>query len=117
MIISGEITQRAAATVSAQLLGLAAESNADITVFINSQGGHVEAGDTLHDLVRFVSVTWKADGLLLAAWVRRARPVNPAGAARLRAAGRRSATRRWPRSGPARRRSPARPCPTRRAGN
>src|SRR5712691_10173777 len=25
------------------------------TVFINSQGGHVEAGDTIHDLVRFLS--------------------------------------------------------------
>ncbi len=55
IIISGEINQRVAATVSAQLLALAAESNADITVFINSQGGHVEAGDTIHDLVRFIA--------------------------------------------------------------
>jgi len=54
IIISGEITQRLAATVSGQLLALAAESDASITLFINSQGGHVEAGDTLHDLVRFV---------------------------------------------------------------
>jgi ATP-dependent Clp protease protease subunit len=54
IIISGEITQKLAATVSAQLLALAAESEADITVFLNSQGGHVEAGDTIHDLVRFV---------------------------------------------------------------
>ena len=54
IIISGEITQRLAARVSSQLLALAAESDADITVFINSQGGHVEAGDTIHDLLRFV---------------------------------------------------------------
>jgi ATP-dependent Clp protease protease subunit len=54
IIISGEITQRLAATVSSHLLALAAESDADITVFINSQGGHVEAGDTIHDLVRFI---------------------------------------------------------------
>jgi ATP-dependent Clp protease protease subunit len=54
IIISGEITQRLAATVSSQLLALAAESEADITVFINSQGGHVEAGDTIHDLLRFI---------------------------------------------------------------
>src|SRR5688500_7338104 len=54
IIISGEISQRLAATVSAQLLALAAESEADITVFINSQGGHVEAGDTIHDLLRFI---------------------------------------------------------------
>ena len=54
IIISGEITQRLAAGVSSQLLALAAESDADITVFINSQGGHVEAGDTIHELLRFV---------------------------------------------------------------
>ncbi len=54
IIISGEITQRLAATVSSQLLALAAESESDITVFINSQGGHVEAGDTIHDLLRFI---------------------------------------------------------------
>ena len=40
IIISGEITQRLAATVSSQLLALAAESDADITIFLNSQGGH-----------------------------------------------------------------------------
>jgi ATP-dependent Clp protease, protease subunit len=54
IIISGEITQKLASAVSGQLLALAAESDSDITVFINSQGGHVEAGDTIHDLVRFI---------------------------------------------------------------
>jgi ATP-dependent Clp protease protease subunit len=54
VIISGEITQRVAAGVMAQLLALAAESSDDITVFINSQGGHVEAGDTIHDMLRFL---------------------------------------------------------------
>lgn len=54
IIISGEITQKLAATVSGQLLALAAESETDITIFINSQGGHVEAGDTIHDLLRFI---------------------------------------------------------------
>jgi ATP-dependent Clp protease, protease subunit len=54
IIISGEITQKVAGSVSGQLLALAAESESDITVFINSQGGHVEAGDTIHDLMRFV---------------------------------------------------------------
>src|SRR5438270_6602100 len=54
VILTGEITQRVAANVTAQLLALAGESSDDITVFINSQGGHVEAGDTIHDLVRFL---------------------------------------------------------------
>ena len=54
IIISGEINQQLAAAVSGQLLALAAESDEDITVYLNSQGGHVEAGDTIHDLLRFV---------------------------------------------------------------
>ena len=55
VIISGEVTQRVAAGVMAQLLALAAESSDEITVFINSQGGHVEAGDTIHDMLRFLA--------------------------------------------------------------
>jgi ATP-dependent Clp protease protease subunit len=54
IIISGEITQQVAASVTGQLLALAAESEDDITVYLNSQGGHVEAGDTIHDLMRYV---------------------------------------------------------------
>ena len=54
IVISGEITQALAAGVSSQLLALAAESDDLITIYVNSQGGHVEAGDTVHDLVRFV---------------------------------------------------------------
>ncbi len=56
IIISGEISQRVAERVSAQLLVLSAESaTAPITLYINSQGGHVEAGDTIHDMIRFVA--------------------------------------------------------------
>lgn len=54
VIVSGEINQKVAALVSAQILALGAESDAPIRMFINSQGGHVEAGDTIHDLIRFV---------------------------------------------------------------
>jgi ATP-dependent Clp protease protease subunit len=53
-VISGEINQQLASHVIAQLIALDAESEAPITVFINSQGGHVESGDTIHDVVRFV---------------------------------------------------------------
>ena len=55
IIISGEINQKLAASVIGQLLAMASESEDDITVFINSQGGHVEAGDTIHDMLRFVT--------------------------------------------------------------
>jgi ATP-dependent Clp protease protease subunit len=54
VIISGEVNQRLAASVMAQLLALSAEAADPITVFINSQGGHVESGDTIHDMIRFV---------------------------------------------------------------
>ena len=54
IIISGEINQKLAANIVAQLIGMAADSDGDITMFINSQGGHVEAGDTIHDMVRFI---------------------------------------------------------------
>lgn len=54
MLLFGEIDMRLAETVSAQLLGLAAEHDAPIRLLINSPGGHVEAGDTLHDVIRFI---------------------------------------------------------------
>ena len=55
VIISGEIDQGVAERTMTQLLALAAESADQITVFINSQGGHVEAGDTIHDMLRFIA--------------------------------------------------------------
>lgn len=54
IIISGEINQELAGRVTAQLMALAKKSEEPITVFINSQGGHVESGDTIHDVIRFV---------------------------------------------------------------
>src|SRR5690606_34671109 len=54
LIIAGEVNQKLASSVTAQLLALAADSDDPITIFINSQGGHVESGDTIHDMIRFV---------------------------------------------------------------
>jgi ATP-dependent Clp protease, protease subunit len=54
IVISGEVNQRLAASVTAQLLALSADSDEPVNVFINSQGGHVESGDTIHDMIRFV---------------------------------------------------------------
>ncbi len=55
IILSGEINQRLAASVSAQMLALAADSAEQITIFLNSQGGHVESGDMIHDMIRFLA--------------------------------------------------------------
>jgi ATP-dependent Clp protease protease subunit len=54
VVISGEITQNVAASIIGQLLALAADGNDPITMYINSQGGHVESGDTIHDMIRYV---------------------------------------------------------------
>jgi ATP-dependent Clp protease protease subunit len=54
IVISGEINQRLAASVVSQLLALSAESDDPISIFVNSQGGHVESGDTIHDMIGFV---------------------------------------------------------------
>src|SRR5947208_14621855 len=55
VIISGEITQRVAAGVTAQLLALAGESSEEVKVFIDSQSVHVGAGETIYDLLRILS--------------------------------------------------------------
>ncbi len=54
LIISGEINQKLAALVMGQLLAMSADSDDPITIFVNSQGGHVESGDTIHDMIRFI---------------------------------------------------------------
>lgn len=54
IIISGEINQALAEKVTAQLLILQEINDEPIKIFLNSQGGHVEAGDTIHDMIKFV---------------------------------------------------------------
>ncbi len=54
IVISGEINQELAERVSNQLLFLQAVSDEPIKILLNSQGGHVEAGDTIHDMIKFV---------------------------------------------------------------
>lgn len=62
ILIYGEITQELAKTVTEQLLYLSAASDDPITMFINSQGGHVESGDTIHDMIRFIKPKVKVIG-------------------------------------------------------
>jgi ATP-dependent Clp protease protease subunit len=54
LIISGEVNQRLAANVIGQLLAMDSLSQEAITIYINSQGGHVESGDTIHDVIRYI---------------------------------------------------------------
>ena len=54
VLIFGGIDQKLAERVSAQLLYLDFLSHEPIRLIVNSPGGHVESGDTIHDLVQFV---------------------------------------------------------------
>ncbi len=55
IMIYGGINQELAQGVSEKLIILSNESDGDITIYLNSQGGHVEAGDTIFDMVRHVT--------------------------------------------------------------
>ena len=62
IFIYGEIDQKVAKDVSQKLIAMAEKSDDPIVIFINSQGGHVEAGDTIHDMIRFVKPSVKVVG-------------------------------------------------------
>ena len=62
IMIFGEINQKVAREVSEKLILLSSLNDNDIKVIINSQGGHVEAGDTIHDMLTFVKPKVKVLG-------------------------------------------------------
>src|ERR1700722_12699553 len=62
VLIFGEVNMKMAERVTAQLLAYASEGEGDIRVVINSPGGHVESGDTIHDMIRFVGPRVKVIG-------------------------------------------------------
>lgn len=62
LLIHGEVTSKLAQQVTAQLLALESENDEDITIFLHSEGGHVEAGDSIHDIIRFVKPRVKIVG-------------------------------------------------------
>lgn len=50
----GEINDRVARQVTERLLALAAESDDPINIYISSPGGHVESGDVVYDMIKFI---------------------------------------------------------------
>lgn len=62
LTIFGEIDMKKAQEITQKLLILAADSDDDIKIFINSPGGHVESGDTIYDMMRFVKPKIKVIG-------------------------------------------------------
>jgi ATP-dependent Clp protease protease subunit len=62
ILIYGQIDMDLAMEITKRLLILDAESQDEIRIFINSPGGHVESGDTIFDMIRFVKSPVKVIG-------------------------------------------------------
>jgi ATP-dependent Clp protease protease subunit len=54
VLVFGEIDDQLARRTCERLILLAQESDAPIHVLVSSPGGHVESGDAIHDMIRFV---------------------------------------------------------------
>ena len=54
VLVNGPVDQKLAEKVMAQLLILDADNHDPIRVMITSQGGHVDSGLAIHDMLRFI---------------------------------------------------------------
>lgn len=54
VLITGGIDDKVARTAVSHLLALAEDNNDPINLFISSPGGHVESGDMVHDMIKFI---------------------------------------------------------------
>ncbi|SAI31619.1 ATP-dependent Clp protease proteolytic component [Bordetella ansorpii] len=55
VLVFGSITDTSASETVRRLLMLDAESDAPINMIVSSPGGHLESGDAIHDVLRFIS--------------------------------------------------------------
>ncbi len=55
LLIYGSVTDTMAADVTRRLIALDADSDQPIDVLVSSPGGHLESGDAIHDIVRFIA--------------------------------------------------------------
>src|ERR1700704_5288802 len=54
VLIFGTITDATAAEAARRLIALDADSAEPIDMIVSSPGGHLESGDAIHDLIRFI---------------------------------------------------------------
>ncbi|MGA0839060.1 MAG: ATP-dependent Clp protease proteolytic subunit [Pseudomonadales bacterium] len=62
LTLFGEIDMDVAQRTAEKLLALAYASDDPITLYIGSPGGHVESGDTIFDMIRFIKPTVRVVG-------------------------------------------------------
>lgn len=80
VIVAGEINDKLAQRTVAHLLALAEESDEPINMLISSPGGHVESGDMIHDMIKFIRPTVRCIG---SGWVASAGALIFVGAAKV----------------------------------
>lgn len=54
LTLFGEVNQDVSRRLAERLLALAFESDDPITLYISSPGGHVESGDSIFDIIRYI---------------------------------------------------------------
>ena len=54
VLITGSIDDKAARKAVTHLLALAEDGDEPINLYISSPGGHVESGDMVHDMIKFI---------------------------------------------------------------
>lgn len=54
LTLFGEIDKDSCQRTIQQLLAMSLENTDPITLWVSSPGGHVESGDTIHDVIRFI---------------------------------------------------------------
>src|SRR3954469_23528597 len=54
VLLFGEVSDRSAADIARRLIALDAESDKPIDMLVSSPGGHLESGDAIHDIIRFI---------------------------------------------------------------
>lgn len=54
VLVIGQIDDKLAQRTVTQLLALSQDSDDPINMFISSPGGHVESGDMVHDMIKFI---------------------------------------------------------------
>lgn len=62
ILLTGGIDFKQARVVCERLLALSAESDDPILMILSSPGGHVESGDMIHDMIKFVTAPVKVLG-------------------------------------------------------
>ncbi len=55
VLLFGAVSDSSAAEIARRLIALDADSSAPIDLLVSSPGGHLESGDAIHDIIRFIA--------------------------------------------------------------